>query len=101
MSPFIHVRAVALVAAALVVTTTRSATPPAPAPDPAAPGASVPALNYRPVLAGYRTLPDGKATPWRQANEQVAAIGGWRAYAREAQQPAVGGAASSAGRGAP
>ena len=104
MSPFIHVRAVALVAAALVVTTTRSATPPAPAPDPASPGASVPALNYRPVLAGYRTLPDGKATPWRQANEQAAAIGGWRAYAREAQRPEGApsdAVAAPAGRGAP
>ena len=81
----------------------RGATPPAPLPDAAATAASVPPSNYRPVLAGYRAAPsDVDAMPWRQANDQAAAIGGWRAYAREAQppQPAASGAAAPAGRGA-
>lgn len=103
MSSLIHVRVLAFASAALVVTTTRGATPPASLPDPAAPAASVPPSNYRPVLAGYRAAPsDVDAMPWRQANDQAAAIGGWRAYAREAQppQPAASGAAAPAGRGA-
>ena len=100
MSPSTHARAFALLTA--VAMASSSAAPPASPPDPASPGASVPALSYRPVLAGYRAWPDDKATPWRQANEQAAAIGGWRAYAREAQppQPAASGAAAPAGRGA-
>ena len=104
MSPLIHVRAFALAAATAVVATSSSATPPAAPPDPASPGASVPPLTYHPVLAGYRALPGDRATSWRQANEQAAAIGGWRAYAREAQRPEGApsdAVAAPAGRGAP
>ena len=65
---------------------TQLATPPA-HPDPLDPSSSVPTLNYRSAFAGYRAFSDDKPLPWREANEAVARIGGWRAYAREAQQP--------------
>ena len=102
MSPSTHARAFALLAA--VAMASSSAAPPASPPDPASPGASVPPLTYHPVLAGYRALPGDRATSWRQANEQAAAIGGWRAYAREAQRPEGApsdAVAAPAGRGAP
>lgn len=56
--------------------------------DPAAADAPVPPLRWQSPLAGFRALGDDKSIPWRQANDNVTAIGGWRAYAREAQQPA-------------
>ena len=58
-----------------------------PKPDPLDAQAAVPALVHRSSLARYRRLGDDKPTPWREANDTVTRIGGWRAYAREAQQP--------------
>lgn len=55
--------------------------------DPLDASASVPALSYRSSFARYRGLVDDKPLSWREANETVARIGGWRVYAREAQQP--------------
>lgn len=36
-------------------------------------------------LESYQPFAEGKVLPWRQANDAVGRIGGWRAYAREAQ----------------
>lgn len=58
-------------------------------PDPTAASAPVPPVKYRSLLAGYRSFADVAPTPWRQANDTAAAIGGWRAYAREAAEPAA------------
>ena len=44
-------------------------------------------LRYDSVFARYKPYRDEKATPWREANDTVSQIGGWRAYAKEAQQP--------------
>jgi hypothetical protein len=60
---------------------------PAARPDPLDPKASVPALSYNSSFARYRAFADDKPLSWREANEAVARIGGWRVYAREAQQP--------------
>ena len=62
---------------------------PAPAPraDPLDAKAPVPALNYRSSLSRFRAFSDDKPLSWREANDAVARIGGWRVYAREAQQP--------------
>ena len=55
--------------------------------DPLNPQAQVPAVIYTSPLATYRRLGEDKRVPWTQANETVNRIGGWRSYAREAQQP--------------
>ena len=62
----------------------------------AKPTASVPvavpathALRYESVFARYRYYRDEKTGPWREANDTVESVGGWRMYAREAQQPDV------------
>jgi hypothetical protein len=54
-------------------------------PDPADARAPVAPLTYKSSLAQYRK-PDAEAPPlaWRDANDAVERIGGWRAYAREA-----------------
>ena len=40
---------------------------------------------YRSAFADYRPFSEQPLTPWRQANDAVAHIGGWQAYAREGQ----------------
>jgi len=64
-------------------------------PDPLDPQAVVPAPVYRSALDGYRRHSDAKPTPWRQANDTVERIGGWRTYAREANAPAPGASAAA------
>lgn len=44
-------------------------------------------LPYESVFTRYQSYRDEKAASWREANETVSRIGGWRAYAKEAQQP--------------
>ena len=71
--------------------------PPAAAkPDPLDPGASVPTVVYESAFSRYRRPADDKAIPWREANDTAARIGGWRAYAREAQQPDPAASAAAA-----
>lgn len=56
-------------------------------PDPLDPKAQVPAMRYESSLGQSRRSGDDKPLAWRDANDAVARIGGWRVYAREAQQP--------------
>ena len=90
----------ALLAASLLATLTAQAQPAAKAarPDPLDPKASEPTLSYESSFAQYRRLGDEKPVSWRDANDTVTRIGGWRVYAREAQQsdPAPASAPASA-----
>ncbi|MCE2690978.1 MAG: hypothetical protein LW862_14310 [Rubrivivax sp.] len=65
--------------------------------DPLDAKAPVPAATYASPLAGYRRLGDDKRVSWKDANETVNRIGGWRVYTREAQQPGAAGSAPAAG----
>lgn len=56
-------------------------------PNPLDPLASIPTLRYQSSFSQYRRLDDGKLISWRDANDTVTRIGGWRVYAGEAQQP--------------
>ena len=42
-------------------------------------------LSWRPPLAGYQPFSDEALVPWKEANDTVGRIGGWREYARESQ----------------
>jgi hypothetical protein len=64
--------------------------------DPLDAKAAVPALVYRSALTGYPRMAQPPAMGWREANDNVTRIGGWRAYAREAQQPPASAPAASA-----
>ena len=55
----------------------------APAPIPPM-GTPVP---YKSAFDGYQAYSDDKMTNWKAANDEVARIGGWREYAKQAQQP--------------
>lgn len=69
------------------LTAQAQSTVPAARPDPLDPKASVPTLIYESPFSQYRRLGDEKPISWREANDTVTRIGGWRVYAREAQQP--------------
>jgi hypothetical protein len=44
-------------------------------------------VSYASPIADYLPFVDEKVTSWKAANDKVGQIGGWRAYAKEAQQP--------------
>ncbi len=41
------------------------------------------ALSFKSVLTSYRPFVDQDLESWKEANDRVGRIGGWRAYARE------------------
>lgn len=45
------------------------------------------AVTYTSPIADYQPYVDAKVTSWKAANDKVGQIGGWRAYAKEAQLP--------------
>lgn len=62
----------------------------APRADPLDAQARVPAPVHASAFAEFRGLRGLREVPvgsWREANDQAARIGGWRAYARETSQP--------------
>ena len=63
--------------------------------DPLDAKAAVAPLTYESSFARYRPLSNEKLISWREANDTVARIGGWRVYAREAQQAEPAPAASA------
>lgn len=48
-------------------------------------GRSANGASYSSAFEGYRRFSDQPVGSWRQANDTVRQIGGWQAYAREAQ----------------
>lgn len=70
-------------------------TAPATRPDPLNAQAAVPAPVYSSSLASYRRHADAEPIGWREANDNVARIGGWRAYARESAAASATPAASA------
>jgi len=57
--------------------------------------------SYRSVFDGYVATSEDKPVSWREANGLVGSIGGWRVYAREAQQPTPANTAPAARTGSP
>lgn len=59
-----------------------------------APGAPIAAATspapaeYRSAFEGYQPYTEEKTISWKEANDLTGRIGGWRAYAKEAQLPA-------------
>lgn len=73
---------------------------------PVAPVAGTPALlsaagPYQSAFDGYQTYSDDKVLSWKEANDTVGKIGGWRVYAREAQGALPAPAKEPAARSAP
>jgi hypothetical protein len=64
--------------------------------DPLDAAASVPAARHESALKSYRRFDEAQAVPWRQANDTVERIGGWRSYARDTGAAAAASAAQPA-----
>ena len=62
-------------------------------PPSTAPSASTPS-----AFAGYKAFTDELVENWKTANDKVAKIGGWREYAKQAQQPADQPASAATGK---
>jgi hypothetical protein len=58
-------------------------------PDPLDAQAATPAVHYQSPLKAYQGFSEQPLHDWREANELVGRIGGWRTYAQEpyAQEP--------------
>jgi hypothetical protein len=80
------ISALALLTAASLAQAQVTAIRPEPA-DPLDARAPVPHATHASSLSSYRRLGDDARIGWREANEAVNRIGGWRVYAREAQLP--------------
>lgn len=81
----------ACTAALLVATALSTSSAHAGQPDPLDPEATVPTMQYRSALDGYRSHRVERVGRWGMLNDEVGRIGGWRTYARES-------AAASRGR---
>lgn len=64
--------------------------------DPMDAQAEVPTLVHESAFLRYRRLGADRPLGWREANDTVGRIGGWRTYAREAQAPTGAGSAPPA-----
>ena len=71
----------ALTATAVHAQSTASTAPVVTAGQPVAPPV------FSSVFDGYQPYTEEKTANWRQANDNTARIGGWRAYAKEAAEP--------------
>lgn len=61
------------------------------------PAPTAPALNdrsgpapYRSALEGYQPFSEEPVRSWKESNDTVGNVGGWKAYAREIQEPGAG-----------
>jgi hypothetical protein len=100
MRGFMHKTFTALLAALLLPAATLAQQ--APRPDPLDAKAATTPLVYRSAFTGYKKLAaESPPLAWRDANDAVERIGGWRAYAREASAPASAPAPAPASTPAP
>jgi hypothetical protein len=56
--------------------------------DPMDAAVSVPPVRYDSPFAHYRAYAEQEVAQWKATNDNAGRIGGWRAYAREARDPA-------------
>lgn len=81
--PHFVLHCLALACSALVATAFAQQAPVLAAQTPAQD--ATPASAYRSAWSGYRPFADEKLISWKDANDEVLRIGGWRAYLRESQ----------------
>lgn len=87
-----------LLPAMLLTTMSAASAQTPPAADPLDAQAQVPRLTHESSLARYRRMSNEAVGSWREANDNVGRIGGWRTYLREAQQPDAPASAAGAGK---
>ena len=96
-----HKTSIAVIAA-LLLSSVALAQKSAPRPDPLDAAAATTPLVHRSSFNGYKKHDsESPSLAWREANDAVERIGGWRAYAREAAAPAASSPAPAASAAAP
>ena len=75
----------AVILALLASTASAQTTPPTPSAA-TVPQSDTATSQYRSALENYQPYGESKQVPWKEANDKVGKIGGWRAYAKEAAQ---------------
>lgn len=99
MSQFVY-RCLATACSALTATAFAQQPAPAAVRPPVADAA--PSSVYRSAWSGYRPFADEKVISWKDANDEVRRIGGWRTYLRESQgQPSGSAGAATEGAAKP
>lgn len=73
------------VLSALLASAASAQTPAAPSAAPVPQTAAAPG-QYRSALENYQPYRENKTVPWKEANDKVGKIGGWRVYAKEVAQ---------------
>lgn len=76
--------------AGLLMNFTLAQAQPVPHETPTVPAKAPPLVfvsQYFSIFSNYQPYKEQPLLPWREANDNVGKIGGWRFYAREAQQP--------------
>jgi hypothetical protein len=76
----------AVATAALGFVVALAAAPASVVDDPANGKATVTPIQYQSPFRDYRPLGEDQNTAWKDANDTVRNVGGWRAYAREAAE---------------
>lgn len=57
--------------------------------------AQISSPHFRSAFEAYRAFAPEPLLPWKETNDTVGKIGGWRAYAKEASGPLPSGVAGS------
>lgn len=60
-------------------------------PDPAAPQSAAPPLKYESAFEGFRPFQEQEVASWREANEEVARVGGHMGVLKSGQESSVAG----------
>ena len=87
MFPYAKAALLPLIAIVSIQVACAQATPDGSArrPDPADQNSAVPPVVFQSAFGDYQRFGADKLTSWRAANDEVAQIGGWRVYAKEAR----------------
>lgn len=84
---FIFIKSLCLAIAGCVLASAVAGQTASSATDTAAEKLHISPSQYQSAFSGYRVYTDQPLESWQKSNQQVQAIGGWRAYAKEALAP--------------
>jgi hypothetical protein len=92
------IAASALIATLLSPTAAMAQTAPATSASQPSDPKDPPKIAYSAALGGYQRYVDQPVAPWVATNARVSEAGGWRAYAKQAQEPDASQSAPTKGK---
>ena len=91
-----HLRPLLALSLALLASTVAAQSPAESTNSNVAPVMAATTLQYKSAISTYQPYIDQPVQSWRDANDRVGRIGGWRAYAKESSEPQSPDASSTA-----